>query len=106
MKDRKSAAERGYNWRWVNYRRQYLRANPLCVYCQRRGKVTQATVVDHIVPHRGDDVLFWDTANHQALCKPCHDSIKQAEEKGGKVGGCDIDGVPIDTNHHWHGVGG
>ncbi|MGN8738508.1 HNH endonuclease signature motif containing protein [Bilifractor sp. HCP3S3_D3] len=32
-----------------------------------------ATVVDHIVPHRGDPKLFWDRSNWQALCKRCHD---------------------------------
>ena len=24
---------------------------------------------------------FWDTANWQALCKPCHDGRKQSEDK-------------------------
>ena len=37
-------------------------------------------VADHIEPHRGDPVLFWSRANLQCLCKPCHDSTKQAEE--------------------------
>ena len=39
----------------------------------RDGKYTQATAVDHIVPHRGDSKLFWDRNNWQPLCKPCHD---------------------------------
>ena len=38
-----------------------------------------ASVVDHIKPHKGDYDLFWDEANHQALCKRCHD-IKTATE--------------------------
>ncbi|MBF9042966.1 HNH endonuclease [Rhodobacterales bacterium HKCCE4037] len=37
-------------------------------------------VADHIVPHRGDEAKFWDRANLQCLCKPCHDAAKQAEE--------------------------
>lgn len=37
-------------------------------------------VVDHIRPHRGDPVLFWDENNWQALCKFCHDSRKQRVE--------------------------
>jgi 5-methylcytosine-specific restriction protein A len=41
--------------------------------------VVLATVVDHIVPHRGDQRLFWDEANWAALCKPCHDA-KTARE--------------------------
>ena len=34
---------------------------------------TKATVVDYIVPHRGDQKLFWDKSNWQPLCKACHD---------------------------------
>lgn len=41
-----------------------------------------ASVVDHIIPHKGNDDLFWDMSNHQALCKKCHD-IKTATEDGG-----------------------
>lgn len=41
-----------------------------------------ANVVDHIKPHRGDKVLFWDSANWQPLCKECHDR-KTATEDGG-----------------------
>jgi len=38
-------------------------------------------VVDHIVPHRGDQELFRDPANWQALCKLCHDIDKQRSER-------------------------
>ena len=31
-----------------------------------------ASVVDHIRPHRGDMVLFWDQTNHQSQCESCH----------------------------------
>jgi len=41
---------------------------------------TAASVVDHIVAHRGDQELFWDQSNWQSLCKPCHDSEKQKLE--------------------------
>jgi len=41
-------------------------------------------VADHIDPHRGDEAKFWDEANLQCLCKPCHDGAKQrAERQGG-----------------------
>lgn len=40
-----------------------------------------ATVVDHVIPHRGDQALFWDTSNWQPLCRRCHDGRKQAEER-------------------------
>ena len=51
----------------------FKHSHPLCVECKKQGKLTQATVVDHIVPHRGDQKLFWDESNWQPLCKPCHD---------------------------------
>ena len=35
--------------------------------------LTPATVVDHVIPHRGDRKLFWDEQNWQPLCKECHD---------------------------------
>jgi hypothetical protein len=41
-------------------------------------------VVDHIVPHGGDQTLFWDAANHQTLCEPCHNR-KTATEDGGFI---------------------
>ncbi|MAU22556.1 MAG: HNH endonuclease [Martelella sp.] len=38
-------------------------------------------VCDHVRPHRGDQRLFWDDRNLQTLCKPCHDSLKQRQER-------------------------
>lgn len=78
----KTTAERGYGGRWQRYRKQFLSQHPLCAYCLEQNRVTVATVVDHIVPHKGDQELFWDTDNHQSLCAPCHSSIKQKEELG------------------------
>lgn len=61
-----------------------------------------AKVVDHITPHRGDSKLFWDTSNWQALCTPCHSGTKQAEERTGRVAGCDAEGNPLDPGHRWN----
>ncbi len=58
---------------------QLLR-EPFCRECARQGKRTRATVVDHIVPHRGDWALFVDAGNHQSLCKYHHDQ-KTAREQ-------------------------
>lgn len=79
--DRGTATERGYDYRWQRYRTMYLSEHPLCAACLKADKVVEATVVDHIIPHRGDMKLFWDPNNHQPLCKPCHD-IKTAKEDG------------------------
>ena len=65
-----------------------------------------ATVVDHIVPHKGDMALFWDKSNWQGLCAHCHNSHKQRREKSGVEVGSDVDGFPLDPRHHWAGEGG
>lgn len=77
----KSSTERGYGYRWQKARERFLRLNPLCVYCKAKGRVEVANVVDHIVPHRGNQEIFWDESQWQALCASCHSSAKQREEK-------------------------
>lgn len=69
---RLSAARRGYDRRWRRARRLHLAEHPLCVECQRAGRVTAAEHVDHVVPHRGDATRFWDPGNWQSLCAACH----------------------------------
>lgn len=82
-----------YNSRaWRKRRAEQLRHEPLCRYCQRIGKVTEATVADHIEPHRGDLTKF--AGPIQSLCKPCHDSVKAREEGGNPIIGCDEAGWP------------
>lgn len=90
-----------YNYQWQKARKAFLIANPFCVECEKRDVLVEATVVDHIIPHKEDLKLFWDRDNWQPLCKPCHDRYKQRLEKSGRVAGCSVDGVPIDPNHHW-----
>lgn len=96
-RNNKSSTGRGYGYRWQKARAEFLRANPLCTYCEQQGIVTAATVVDHIEPHQGDGVLFWARDNWQPLCKLHHDSTKQSQEKTGKqrqiIG---ADGWPIE----------
>ena len=70
---RGSADARGYNAEWRKARKAFLQKHPLCSECRKVGKLTPATVVDHIIPHRGDRKLFWDENNWQPLCKSCHD---------------------------------
>ena len=70
---RGGADARGYNAEWRRARKAFLQKHPLCAECGKAGKLTPATVVDHIIPHRGDKRLFWDENNWQPLCKSCHD---------------------------------
>ena len=97
---RGTAHKRGYGHGWRQARAVFLVEHPMCAYCDRMGRVTAATVVDHIIPHKGNADLFWDRDNWQALCKPCHDSVKAQEERG-KVIGCDASGLPVAASHHW-----
>ncbi|SHF44191.1 HNH endonuclease [Caloramator proteoclasticus] len=67
--------------RWKRLRIKFLKENPLCAECGKKGIVRPAEVVDHIIPHKGNKELFWDESNLQALCKECHDR-KTAKEDG------------------------
>jgi 5-methylcytosine-specific restriction endonuclease McrA len=42
---------------------------------------TKATVVDHVVPHAGNPVKFWDAHNWQPVCSQCHGTVKRELEK-------------------------
>lgn len=77
---KKSANDRGYTYRWQKASKQFLALNPLCVHCREAGMTIAATDVDHIVPHRGDQKLFWDQANWQGLCE-FHHGRKSAGER-------------------------
>ena len=79
---RMASSQRGYDSRWRKYRTLYLKAHPLCVACEARGRTRAAEVVDHIIPHQGDEALFWEPSNHQALCR-WHHNKKTAGEDGG-----------------------
>lgn len=79
---RESSAKRGYDSKWRAARKVYLMEHALCVHCLNDGRVVAASVVDHIKPHKGNKVLFWDRSNWQPLCKQHHDK-KTATEDGG-----------------------
>jgi 5-methylcytosine-specific restriction enzyme A len=78
---RKTSHERGYNKRWHDARIEYLNQHRHCVECSKDGVLTVATVVDHIVPHKGDMVRFWQRDNWQSLCR-AHHASKTAREDG------------------------
>jgi len=81
--DRPTASQRGYNSKWRKASDTYLRKpeNALCRLCYAEGKVVPAYCVDHIIPHRGDQQLFWDVENNwMPLCEICHNK-KSAKER-------------------------
>jgi 5-methylcytosine-specific restriction endonuclease McrA len=84
---------------WTVTRRQQLAEEPLCRMCKADGRVTAANVVDHVKAHKGDRVLFFDAANLQSLCAPCHDRHKQQQERLGYSTRVGLDGWPLDPMH-------
>ena len=64
---------------WRSLRNEYIKQNPLCVYCQSNGIIKEAKVVDHIIPIlMGGNSL--SVTNLQSLCDSCH-ARKSAKEK-------------------------
>lgn len=65
---------------WKDFRKFYLAENPICRICQEQGRITQATVLDHIQPRSqgGPDFEYW---NLQPLCKSCN-AKKTASDRG------------------------
>ena len=81
---RLSSNERGYTGAWRKARAGWLRKHPLC-QCpdcdDGRKRMTLASVVDHIIPHKGDMTLFWDSENNwQSMSAVCHNR-KTARER-------------------------
>ena len=82
------------NKRWIARRNAQLRAQPLCVMCTTVGRVSLASVADHITQHNGNPHLFWN-GPLQSLCSDCHNRWKQQIEKNGTTSQCDVYGAPI-----------
>lgn len=59
---------------WRKRSKRFLQQYPFCVHCCKK-----AEVVDHITPHRGNELLFNDENNWQPLCKQCHDQKTRRE---------------------------
>ncbi len=70
---RASAAKRGYGGTWRRVRRMVLNEQPLCVECQRNGRVTIATDVHHVTPLRDGGENAAD--NLEPLCHSCHSRV-------------------------------
>jgi 5-methylcytosine-specific restriction protein A len=88
------------NSRWVRRRKNQLQLHPLCAKCEAAGRITLATVADHIRPHGGDLELFWDPENLQSLCASCHNSFKKSFELlGYDKYSVDETGWPTDPLH-------
>jgi 5-methylcytosine-specific restriction enzyme A len=67
--------------RWVRESKAFRAAHPFCVnaYTEDTRCTVLTALVDHRIPHRGDERLFWDQSNWQPMCWYCH-GIKSERE--------------------------
>ena len=67
------------NTQWRKTREQYLRLNPLCEECLKKGKVTAASSVHHKEsPFKTGEInytLLLDFDNLEAICHECHGEL-------------------------------
>jgi 5-methylcytosine-specific restriction protein A len=92
--------------RWRNRSTLQLKLFPLCKLCLEKNIVTAANVADHVIPHKGNEQLFWRGAL-QPLCYMHHNSTKQLEEHGiikDYINDIGVDGFPIDPKHPVYGA--
>src|SRR3990167_10022575 len=52
--------------RYVKASRIFKAEHPLCIECNKAGKVKAVEILDHIVPHEGNWEKFWDWNNWQS----------------------------------------
>jgi 5-methylcytosine-specific restriction enzyme A len=81
--------------RAVAVRLRRLRAEPLCRDCKARGRISESTVPDHIIPLTKGGTDTDD--NIRCLCADCH-RVRTAEQFGHRKPFARIgpDGWPID----------
>lgn len=111
-RDDRSAEAEGYRvlyrdkrWRGPHgVRAQQLAKQPLCEMCLKQGRVTAATVCDHVDPNSKKTEEGFFAGPFQSLCDDpryrCHSSQKQAEERRAASGRqpiqpCGADGWPL-----------
>lgn len=58
--------------RWRGLRLTVLRREPLCRQCKAAGRLTPATVVDHVLDRVDHPELAYIAENLQPLCERCH----------------------------------
>jgi hypothetical protein len=89
---------RGYDEQWLKARTNYLRAHRECVGCKAVGLAITADVVDHIIPHRGDQQLFRNPTNWQPSCFWHHSMVKAALERMWEAGAIKVDQLRLDSD--------
>ena len=94
---RGSPSKRGYDFRWRQAALAYLKKHRLCCGCLAVDRTELAVLVDHIIPHFGDRVLFWDSNNWQPACRWCHDAVKSRLEHLFTSGQCTAEDLKLNS---------
>ena len=83
---------------WQHRRRYQLMTEPLCRLCLEAGRVTPATVADHVQSHRGDFNAF-RLGPLRSLCAECHNGLDADNRPRSPVR---ADGTSSDPRHPWN----
>lgn len=85
---------------WRKLRARVVRRDHYrCIVCKASVATPGSSRVDHIKPRKTHPHLELVESNCRTLCAAC-DNRRHAE-KGGAPRGCDVNGIPLDPNHHW-----
>lgn len=85
--------------RWHQIRTTQLQAEPLCRACAALGKVTPATVCNHLDKDSKATIDGFYAGPFSSLCAPCHDAGEQKGESAGFTAEAGLDGWPLDPRH-------
>ena len=108
---RRKNTDRPYNSKqWRNLSKRFLAAHPICVECEKNGKVKAASVTDHISHDQFD---FFDESGLQALCHKCHNSKSGKEAHKMKVylgdkllhESGENEALPVPSDGRWQYIG-
>ena len=86
--------------RWKRTRAEQLARQPLCETCLSMGRITAATVCNHVDKDSKATIEGFYAGPFTSLCALHHDSTQQREEKRAAAGklplqGCGADGWPL-----------
>jgi 5-methylcytosine-specific restriction protein A len=71
--DRDPDSNKRYGRTWKQIRAAFLSANPLCVMCNRDGRLTPSTLAHHKIKLADGGTNDWE--NMMALCQECHSRL-------------------------------
>lgn len=74
--DRQEANRFYCSRKWTRLRDWYRARHPICEVCLEIGMITPTSHVHHKIPRRKDPAKALDSANLQAVCRPCHNAIE------------------------------